>query len=385
LRIVRLDGVAPEQYGARVVEEGEREQSSLRLEEGRLFRCLYFEGADGWRRILLVAHHVVVDGVSWNVLLEDFASLVAQTNAGQQLRLPERTASARGWATAVAARATTASMSDTASYWLSMPAEATDIQHPNVNGDVAVAVLALGSDESRALTQDVPRQLQASAQAVLLAAVGLAWRAWTGQPSLRLDVEGHGRDILGDARDVSRTVGWFTTVFPVLIATPDSADSRVAHAVREVQATLDGLPLRGAAHGMLRHLAPNDPAGAALAAQPRPGVLFNYLGDHDLALPGASGLRVTDEPHGRTRSPNAPRAYALEINARVERGTLVFAIEYSTQLHTTAGIERLAGHIRDALAAIADVTPSVRVPLGLGVDAADLAAVADLLSELDDA
>ncbi|HUQ81694.1 MAG TPA: condensation domain-containing protein [Gemmatimonadaceae bacterium] len=385
LRVVRLDGVAPEQYGARVVEEGEREQSSLRLEEGRLFRCVSFEGAGGWQRILIVAHHVIVDGVSWNVLLEDFASLVAQAVAGQPLRLPERTASARGWAVELVARAATMPVANAASYWLSMSAEPTDIPHPNVNGDAASVVLALGPDESRALTQDVPRQLQASAQAVLLAAVGLAWRAWTGQPSLRLDVEGHGRDVLGDARDVSRTVGWFTTVFPFLIAASDSAESSADRAVRDVQSTLNAMPLRGAAHGMLRHLAPNGVTRAALAGQPRPGILFNYLGDHDVALPAASGLRVTDEPHGRMRSPNAPRAYVLEINARVERGVLLVAIEYSTQLHTAAAIERLAEHIRHALDSIVSSMSAPRTPVAFGVDASALATVADLLSELDDA
>ena len=402
-RAVDLGDVSPERYGARVIEEGEREQAALRVEEGRLFRCVFFHGAGGWQRILLLGHHLVLDGVSWNVILEDLATLVSQSVAGQPLTLPDHTASARSWAMGIEARAATPDIVTAAGVWAAMPADNSsapvdfpaaagqvDVGNANLNRDADVVAITLGADESRLLVQDAPRRLEAPPQALLLAALLLAWHRWTGAHVLRLDVEGHGRDVLGDAIDVSRTVGWFTTVFPVRLALPQRSASEAEPAagqlVSTVQATLDALPLRGAAHGIARYLSPDEAVRAALASQPRPAVLFNYLGAHDLTLPPAARLRVTDEPHGRARSPNAPRAYVLEMNARVERGALIVVIEYSRRLQNKESVERLAGHYRDALGAIARAIPASPVPFSLAaLDATGLATVADLLSELDDA
>jgi non-ribosomal peptide synthase protein (TIGR01720 family) len=310
--------------------------------------------------------------------------------------LPAKTASARAWAAGLAALAALPETIAAAAHWVgqsdsvrSMPTDAA--QSPlNTNGDAATVSVTLGARERRALVHDVPRRLEASAQAVLLAGLLLAWRRWTGHDALRVDVEGHGRNVLGDAMDVSRTVGWFTTVFPVhltLVAGNSTGkDPSAEGVIGDVQAALDALPLAGASHGLVRYLAPNGPARAALSAQPRPEVLFNYLGAHDVSLPAASRLRVTDEPHGRSRSADAPRAYLLEINTRLENGALIADIEYSARAHTSATMERFAEHLRESLSELAMIGTGASVPYGLAqLDAPALATVADLLSELDDA
>jgi non-ribosomal peptide synthase protein (TIGR01720 family) len=254
------------------------------------------------------------------------------------------------------------------------------------NRDAEVLTITLGAEESRRLLQEAVRRLDASAQTLLLAALLLAWRQWSGSDSLRLDLEGHGRDGLGDTLDVSRTVGWFTTVFPIHLSVPpdrgNGAEPSVAAVVDAVRSALDTLPLRGAAHGLARYLAPDESMRVALAAQPRSPVLFNHLGTHDLTLPRSARLRVMDEPQGRTRSPDAPRAYLLEINSRVERGQLIVTIEHSRRAHSAATIERLADALRAALDGIARGSALSGTP---GMDAASLAIVANLLAELDDA
>jgi non-ribosomal peptide synthase protein (TIGR01720 family) len=204
---------------------------------------------------------------------------------------------------------------------------------------------------------------------------------------LRLDLEGHGRDAFGGALDVSRTVGWFTTVFPVRLALPGGTGQDAAPTldavVGAVRSTLDALPLRGAAHGLARYLTPDGAVRSALAAQPRPSVLFNLLGTHDVVLPAASRLRVTDEPQGRSRDPHAPRPYVLELNARVDQGAFIVSIEYSRRAHDADGMARFAAALRDALLGMAHGSS---VPLAFhGVDPASLAIVANLLAELDEA
>jgi non-ribosomal peptide synthase protein (TIGR01720 family) len=400
-RVVDL-GVVPEsKYAERVTEECEREHAALRVESGRLFRCVVFEGRGGWRRILLLGHHLVVDAVSWSVILEDVAMLVTQAAAGRRLELPERTAPARAWAIALAELAATPAVRASAAHWLTMRADGiplpADAQREDrddslaglagCNRDAEVVTITLEPDDARVLMQEAPRRMDASAQAVLLAALLLAWRDWTGHDSLRLDLEGHGRDVLGEALDVSRTVGWFTTVFPVHLALPrgpePGAEPRLEAVVKAVQQALDALPLRGAAHGLARYLTPDEPLRAALAAQPPSALLFNLLGTHDVTLPPASWLRVADEPQGRSRSPDAPRPYHLELNARVERGAFIISIEYSGRAYGAEAMARFAAALRDALHGITHGA-FTRVALP-GVDAASLAIVADLLAELDDA
>ena len=388
VRVVNLDAAPQSEYVERVAAECEREHAALRIEEGNLFRCVVFEGRGTWRRVLLLGHHLVVDGVSWNVILEDFAMLVTQTAAGQRLQLPERTAPARACAIALENLAATPDVQASAAHWLALPVERDSlVERAGCNRDAEVVTLTLAADDSRRLMQEAPRRLQASAQAILLSALLIAWRDWAGSESLRLDVEGHGRDALGDGLDVSRTVGWFTTVFPVHLALPVDPDygteRRLDAIAAAVQRTLDALPLCGAAHGLARYLAPDESVRSSLAAQPRPALLFNLLGTHDVTLPPASRLRVTDEPHGQSRDPDAPRAYVIEINARIEHGTLIVTIEYSRRAHDAESIARFGAALRDALQGMAHGSPA-RFALP-GVDASSMAIVADLLAELDEA
>jgi non-ribosomal peptide synthase protein (TIGR01720 family) len=393
-RIVHLANVPEQTYARHIEEECAREQQSMRIGEGRLFRVLYFAGADDWRRILLLGHHLVLDGVSWNVILEDLATLVTQAARDEPLRLIEGTASARAWALGLAERAAAPDLLASAAYWLSMPddvsalpASAPAADHADgsvrngVNRDAALLTLTLTAEVSRRLLHEAPRRLQSPVQALLLGALLLAWREWSGADSLRLDLEGHGRDVL-DGYDVSRTVGWFTTVFPLRLAMPDGAGhlEPATTAVRQAQEALDALPLRGAAHGLLRYLSPDVVTREALASQARPALLFNHLGVRDPALAPASRLRVTDEPTGLMRSPDAPRAYLLELNSRFQDGSLVLTIEYSREVHDADSLERFALCLRDALDAV-----SRAVPARFGLDAAALDTVALLLDELDEA
>jgi non-ribosomal peptide synthase protein (TIGR01720 family) len=390
LRVVNLHADARDQYQARVVEESEREQAAMRLAEGNLFRCVLFEGLGEWRRLLLVAHHLVVDAVSWNLILDDLARLVARAVSGESLKLPDHSASARQWALTLAAQATTLTAAASANYWLAMPSRENDLppgisavtkaHHRDVVRDAELLSIAFNAAHTRSLLKEAPRRLHATPHAILLAGVLLAWYRSGGGETLRLDVEAHGRDLPGIGLDVSRTVGWFTTVFPLELALPPSianVEPSALAIVKAVQSVLDSVPLRGAAHGLQRYLSADTTTRARLAAMPRRTVLFNFLGAHDVAFESASGLIVSDEPRGRSRDPAAPRAYALELNSLVERGTLILSIEYSRVLHRKHAVQAFADRCREAFDAIAGTTTS---GFGLaGFDGSTLSTVAALL------
>ena len=139
--------------------------------------------------------------------------------------------------------------------------------------------------------------------------------------------------------------------------------------------------MRGAAHGLARHLAPDERLRARLAARRRSTLLFNYMGTHDLSLPAATRLRVTGEASGSARSPDVVRPYLLELNARVEEGRLVVTVEYARNVHERATVEQFAARFRDALDRVAGAA-AVDEPAGL--DAAGMQTVADLLGALDE-
>lgn len=394
-RSVVVDDRDPAQRSVRIAEEGEREHQSLRLDQGRLFRCVLLESPVGWRRLLLVAHHVIVDAVSWSVILEDLATLVVQSVSGEPLRLPPATMSPRAWALALAEQANTPTIQSFGHHWLTMPIEGGSMpadsgdNSETVAGrsrDAAIVTIMLGGDATRRLVQDAPRRMRSSVSSLLLAALLLAWKRWSGTDVLRLDLEGLGRDLLGDAYDVSRTVGWFTTVFPMRLAVPRAElsgnEATVGAIIASVQGSLDALPWRGAAHGVIRYLSNDRRAADALAALPRPSLLFNYLGAYDLTLPPAAMLRVSGEPSGRQRSPDAMRPYVLELNGRVQDGRLIVDIEYSRATHLTSTIEHFATLLRESLMTVSDA-PSARTATA-GLDAASLDTVAELLGALDD-
>jgi non-ribosomal peptide synthase protein (TIGR01720 family) len=222
---------------------------------------------------------------------------------------------------------------------------------------------------------------------LLLSVLLLAWRDWTGQSELLLDVEGHGRDLLASTLDVSRTVGWFTTVFPMRLAVPGDpphgAELEQSEVVQSVQSALAALPLRGASHGLLRWLSPDSTVQRALGSTERPEVLFNYLGARDSAVAADSPIGIASEAHGRARSPDGIRAYVLEINAYLESGRITFAVEYSRRLLRRESVQRFADALRRAVSSVTAARPA-RYPLAQ-VDASALSHVADLLAEIDDA
>ena len=394
LRTVDLSAYDSASYAARIAAECDREHASLRLAEGALFRCVSFEGAHGWRRLLLLAHHLIVDAVSWEVLFEDLATLLRLTRTESPLRLPAKTASARAWARGLGDMAGDPNVAESARHWLAVtsgtptrvPVDMNERANGNRAGNAELCIAALDQAES-SLLADAAARLESTTQTLLLAALLLAWRSWTGEGELLLDVEGHGRDTLGDSLDVSRTVGWFTTVFPVRLTLPGARATNPTPAppdvVRAVHSTLSAIPHRGASHGLLRWLAPDDAIRSALGEPARREVLFNYLGVRSAAFPSDSPIRFAAEPHGITRSPEGPRAYVLEVNAYIDDGRLTLDIEYSNRLHRPSTIKRFGDAILAALRTIAK-SPAPRFTLA-PLDVSEMSLVADLLSEADDA
>ena len=334
----RIDLSALPQPGPALEEAAARLQTCLSLTEGPLLRAILFDPD----RLLLIAHHLVVDGVSWRVLLEDLEA--AYSGAG----LPPRTTSFKLWAE----RLSEAARSIDTEAWpdLEPPRVPVDFERGPDDGASTRAVdVELDAEETRSLLQEVPRAYRTRIDDALLTALteAFAGRLW-------LDLEGHGREEIFPDLDVSRTVGWFTTLFPVLL------DLRGAEApgeaLKRVKEQLRSIPQRGLPFGLLRYLGTGETA-ERLRALPSPSVIFNYLGQLDQATGGL--LRPARESSGPARSPRQPRSHLLEITAWVQDGRLRLRWDYSDNRHRrdtvevlaqgfVASLRRLIGHCRQA-------------------------------------
>ncbi|MEJ2153315.1 MAG: hypothetical protein P8Y29_10310, partial [Gemmatimonadota bacterium] len=183
----------------------------------------------------------------------------------------------------------------------------------------------------------------------------------------------------GEQVDVSRTVGWFTTLFPLLLR---PAAPGAAGALSSVKVSLREGPSPRASYGILRYLSADTAVRNALREAQPAEILFNYMGAGALSVRPDGILKPVEGPRGVGRSPNAPRGYRIEVNGRLEDRSLRLDIEYARPAHGDSAIERFGDTLRAALLDLARITPA---PFALaGLDAKGLDKVAELLAEIDE-
>ncbi|QCI11573.1 amino acid adenylation domain-containing protein [Pseudomonas putida] len=319
----------------------EQAQRSLDLHQGPLLRGVLVPGDQP--RLLLAIHHLVVDGVSWRVLLEDLQTAYRQLEQGQAIELPVKTSAVRDWAQRLGAYATGESLREELGWWqgqlrsapIDLPRDFTG--NPNLERDARSVSLTLGAEATRQLLQEAPLAYRARVEDLLLTALAQTLCAWTGQPSALVQLEGHGREALFDELDLSRSVGWFTSAYPLQL-TPASA---LGDSLKAIKEQLRDVPHKGLGHGVLRYLA--DPVSrSAMAALPEARITFNYLGQFDQGFADGALFRPLSEAGGAQHSGDAALANWLSVDGQVYGGELTLRWTYSDQLFRPETIEQLA-------------------------------------------
>jgi amino acid adenylation domain-containing protein/non-ribosomal peptide synthase protein (TIGR01720 family) len=386
--VVDLSDVVGDEQDAAVAARGAEIQGSLDLEHGPAIRFVLFRfGGDRAPRMLVVAHHLVIDAVSWGIVLADLERAYSQLAEGRAVELPRKTTSFRQWAAHLVEHARSPEMRAEAAFWAEQgrgPGHALPLDHAggrNTEGTSQRMWVGLDEEETRALLQDVPSVYSTQVNDVLLAALAMAFRGWTGEGDLLVDLEGHGREDLFETVDLSRTAGWFTTVYPVHLSLP--ADGDLGVALKGVKEQLRHVPHKGIGYGILRYLSDDPAIVEPLRALPTPEVSFNYLGQFEGgASPDAASL-FTGVPGdvGPARSPAGERPHLIAVDALVAGGRLQATWTYGTELHDEDTIRRLAEGFAEALRAIVahcrdphsgGFTPSDFPDAGIDQDTLDL-------------
>ncbi|MFD6342055.1 condensation domain-containing protein, partial [Streptomyces sp. NPDC060210] len=328
-------------------------QASLDLTEGPVARAILFDGGAGSApRLLLVAHHLVTDAVSLRVLLADIHSAYRQARDGEPITVaPVRTSFAQ-WAARLSAHTRDGAFAAELPYWKEvLEHESTplplDGPGPNTVGTEAEFTVELDESETEALLRTAPAAFRVRTEDILLTALGASLSGWAGGEGVTVDLEGHGRGELFDDLDLSRTVGWFTSIHPVRLSVPGDQPPRAR--VKLVGRRLRAVPGQGLGYGALRYLQ-REPA---LLAAPTPQVVFNYLGRFDDAPGAAEGGPVRAVlPAVAQQSDHAERPHLLDITGVVIGGRFRLAIRYSSVTHHEKTIAELSGEFLRALRAL---------------------------------
>jgi amino acid adenylation domain-containing protein/non-ribosomal peptide synthase protein (TIGR01720 family) len=328
-------------------------QRSLDLSEGPLLRAVLAELADGSQRLLLVIHHLVVDGVSWRILLEDLQSAYRQVARGAAPVLPAKTSSIRAWAQRLQTHAQGEALSRELAWWqeqlqgapVDLPCN--DPQASLSNRHALSVTTHLDQAFTRKLLQDAPAAYRTQINDLLLTALARVIVRWTGHDSTLIRLEGHGREDLFDDVDLTRTVGWFTSLYPVkLMPAATLADS-----LKGIKEQLRAIPDKGIGFGALRYLS-SPQIREALGQLPRPRITFNYLGQFDGSFDGGQeqGLFApSGEAGGADQSPDALLGNWLEINGQVYGGELNLNWSFSRHMFDEATVQGLADDYADEL------------------------------------
>ncbi|MES2259416.1 MAG: amino acid adenylation domain-containing protein [Pseudomonadota bacterium] len=324
-------------------------QRSLDIGAGLLLRAVLIDVADGTQRLLLAIHHLAVDGVSWRVLLEDLQSAYQQGARAEAIVLPAATSAFTSWTEALATYPFR--HEGKLEYWRSLSgATALPVNYPEVHctmRDSVTAEVRLDTAQTEALLQHAPAAYRTRINDILLAALARALCAWSGQERVLIDLEGHGREDLFEQLDLSRTVGWFTSLFPVVL----EGAGEPADALKRTKEMLRAIPNSGVGHGIFRHLG-SDEQRAALAALPQPRVVFNYLGQFENSFGANSLWALAAESSGDNTDPAAPPAHELSINGQVLQGSLSLDISYSAARFDAASVDGLARAFQSELEAL---------------------------------
>ncbi|TDD61278.1 amino acid adenylation domain-containing protein [Kribbella antibiotica] len=336
------------------VVQGELEAAQERLDPaaGEMIELVWFDaGPEQPGRVLLVVHHLAIDGVSWRILLPDLAKAWQCVSAGAPVALDPVRTSLRGWAASLEAEALAPERVAELPLWTSVLAgpvpllgnRPLDPARDRADQMRSLSV-ELPSDLTAPLLGEIPAAFHAGINDVLLTGLAVA----VGNGATLVEVEGHGREDLGAALDVSRTVGWFTSLYPVRL---DPGGKDLGEALKRVKEQLRALPDNGIGFGLLRYLNPR--TGPVLADLGRPEILFNYLGRTG-ALDTGDWTLAPEAAAVTPLAPDLPATHALSITAAVHDGVLRATWSWADAVLTEAAVQELADAWIQALTSLVE-------------------------------
>jgi amino acid adenylation domain-containing protein/non-ribosomal peptide synthase protein (TIGR01720 family) len=331
-------------------------QAGFNVFNGPVLAARYYNlGAGRESMLFLAAHHLVIDGVSWRIFLEDLSLVYNQLKSGRPFNLPKKTSSFKDWAAASLSYSASGKLEKEISFWMNerwmnvnpLPAELDGRKENNTIKNSLTHSVRLSDENTQALISTAHTAYNTNVNDLLLAALVTTFNDYTGQRNLLISMEGHGReDVFGNI-DIARTIGWFTSIYPVLLELDDTNGS--LSTITSVKEQLRCIPDNGVGYGFLKYNSQEEYIRTGLASQPQPEVIFNYLGQSAQALALNSDWEISTLQAGGDQDGEALRNYLIEINAIVINDSLTIDWTYCPLLHSADTIKKLAAGYCNAL------------------------------------
>jgi amino acid adenylation domain-containing protein/non-ribosomal peptide synthase protein (TIGR01720 family) len=322
-------------------------QCSMDIGAGDLVKAALFRvGNSEPNRLLIIIHHLVVDGISWRILLNDLDSLLNQIANNESLHLPPKTSSFGHWTKALTEYAKSPDALSDAKYWASqkssskntlLPTDFTFEESKNTLGSTEHFEVSLSKDLSRALLTEVPKAYRTQINDILLTALLNSLGKWSKLNDFEIAMEGHGREDLFNNVDISRTVGWFTSTFPLRLSYID--DEEIGASILRVKNHLRAIPQNGITYGLLRYLNTASDIHLLMDSADKAPISFNYLGQFDQTSQGAYLLGEALGDTGSDISHLGQRQALIDINSRISGNQFILNVGYSRNLYKPETIQ----------------------------------------------
>ena len=343
----QLDYTQDVDYVKKIERVCRNRQASISLSSGPMFKVVLFNTPD-YDAILMVCHHLVVDGVSWRVLLEDFNMAYGQAAEGKTITLPAKTHSYKDYAETLQNYAQSHELNMERGYWDRVQEK---LQHlPSSKAKDSSRSMdhvnaSLDAQTTHSITTTAGNPYHADINDLLMTALGRSYHKLTGNDAVSVQFEGHGREYIGNAQLLTdRTVGWFTSVYPVVL---EHLDGDLRSCLRQTKETMHRIPNKGVGYNILRYLSDNTAYSTGLCAL----IGFNYLGEMSAkdADNGALFTAMTEISAGDDFAPQNVFGPDISINCSVVDGKLEASLAYNTAMFTQEQATELLNGIMESL------------------------------------
>ncbi len=346
-----------------IEKEANRIQGSIDLEKGPLVKLGLFKTSGG-DHLLMVIHHLVIDGISWRILFEDLGTGYRQLEQGEEIKFQEKTGSFMNWSQKLNEYASgitkgkNSKIRKELEYWRGIettPMEPLPRDHKvdsakKKNKHIEPVSLELDEEETDTLLKKVNWAYNTEINDILLTALGLSITEWTGNQKVVINLEAHGRESIIEGVNISRTVGWFTTQYPVVLDMSRSED--LSYTIKCIKETLRRIPNKGIGYGILRYLIPEEKKQGFVCGI-EPEISFNYLGQFGQES-SAGFIQPSVMSAGQSTSPESEHHRLLDINGMLVDGKLKLLVSYNRYEYDTSTIEMLVNNYRSSLLRIID-------------------------------
>ena len=338
--VMDLSEIEVEKQAESISNYSAKVQASLNIEKGNVFKCVYFYlGKNISGRLLIVAHHLVIDGVSWRILTEDLFAIYEQLKANGKAEVPAKTTSFRYWAERLKNIAQTDFIEKQIEYWKNLKILQNSIKKENydltANLENSIDKVEISLDEkiTNSLLLEIPKIYNTEINEILLTALVMANSRWNGNRKMSIALEGHGREPIFDNVDVSRTIGWFTSLYPIVLDLGNSINA--VDSIKTIKESLRKIPNNGIGYGIIKYFSKK----VSESDLPHlPEISFNYLGQFNQIIGKQGDFNVAKEDKGRERAENNLRSFVIDIVGSIFNNKLQMSWIFSKNIHSKEDI-----------------------------------------------